>query len=804
MNTRPEHIVFNANGSISASKTLRKVMQSFINSKYGDSLGEVIRVDFLSAISNAPYALRVKFRHQSSSYLKNVSLLSHMHIDFNLDATKIDMQTNRQTMTTEVHFTDPKAIIQLFKTLGYDNLLTDDSVCLSCQVDLLQLLITETLYFIITSRQVSKTPPEEIEFDQYGQLTAIVTSPQKIPFKLNNFYEVVQFVDQYCQIKLPPHFVALLRQQILINTLRYSRYLLSNNADGIPWILANNQVSVVNINDSKKHLLLDITEHKLSPQDQRIFQVSLSELLGADFVLNWLPTSNSCVLVIKSRDGVGFYQHNIACLIQIFTQYKLLPERQLNLLMWDNLIGAPAVSSYTIPEVLENSLSCSIMRCLPNEDDVLVITPSGNNYQSSSIYEVINTTGKDPFTREKLEVSQVRVNKLANELIAYFRNPMLADDPLIHRPELLINPHTGNVYVNPVVLPSGETVDYDLLSATEQATAYRNLCIEELINYYAPTELVAITAPIERAGIRATIGVNIARICPGPRTLSDERARDEMDLSYPFVNYSTNTNSLSIAFTFMMDAENFIKSLAKVINSSQLRIENYSIRLNIQTLQGENQTLSFQSTVYIDGDENIQRLIEDYCKLSPEYFIALQRMSGSENMDIMNYIIKTGKLGQWEDSDIEDEYQYATLRTSNTTANILEMQALSAFDNMRLTTILEEDIEEEGIEEDDNVDSVVIAPIVVQKSTAPDAASEENFTLNFSFMDEDRHYDYLSMFDYFCREQQATIPASASSSIVSAAVMPSQFNAFESFLGRRGRMDDSDSDDDNNVRCKKK
>jgi hypothetical protein len=156
-------------------------------------------------------------------------------------------------------------------------------------------------------------------------------------------------------------------------------------------------------------------------------------------------------------------------------------------------------------------------------------------------------------------------------------------------------------------------------------------------------------------GIRATIGANLGLVCPGIGALKEEEARDELENSLPYVDFDPLTDSLNINFVSQDYARRFELGL-KRWHDEELNIPftNDCVLLSIEQskkpiigLNGERLERIFYATISVLGSLAISLLLEKICGLSPDYLIELQKLSGSQELEIFNNLIQIQALGDW-------------------------------------------------------------------------------------------------------------------------------------------------------------
>lgn len=677
MPIQSKHIKHQPSGEINIEQTLCTAIQDHIKDTLRHDF-KIKRVDFLSKLSTKKLSFRIGIAHQGSMDQINQNLIRFSSI-MNIDEKNITTITNEETKITEIHIYDANTIIGFFNTLNYESLLNDEHICLSHNVDVLQLLISHTLFWLIKKIKVSRNDPERVEFDQIGNLSAVVVSPNEQRYHLKNTAEVCGFFKKYCHFELPSHFIALIRSQLKINASRYANALTKANAQGIPIVFAQNQFkqAAVSNDSSKISFALDQREH----HELHLFQAHLKQKLGSDFSTQWRQKENDAYLVLSCINAQPFTPENILLLIDVLTQNQLLPQTQIQALH-ELLTIKKGMPEPTIPESIERILECKIMYSLPT--GAPLITPHGNSYDTQAILMHLNNKPTDPCDPSyPLNANLLRENLLVKRLIEFYRNPSNNNDHTAQAPILLINPATQTFYKNPEVLANGETVDGDnnFYSYTQD---YSNRCVAELISYYQ-TILTPRDEPIIRAGIRATIGANLGLLCSGTGALSMEAVQNESEIFLPYVEYQALTETMTIHFASEEYARRFelgIKqwchesSSTPVFSPDEVTLNRLQSQKVVWDINEQSKDMTFHANVEIRNDSKISMVLEHLCKLPPTvFFDALKELSGSEQIDILNGIIHSTQLNGWSKRprDYDDEPSYSSQTSIN--HNILEVRS---------------------------------------------------------------------------------------------------------------------------------
>ena len=223
-------------------------------------------------------------------------------------------------------------------------------------------------------------------------------------------------------------------------------------------------------------------------------------------------------------------------------------------------------------------------------------------------------------------------------------------DPDVFPPCLLIDPTTDEFYYNPIVLADGSTSSND-----DPSAPYRNRCVSDLIAYFQTPGLVPRKEPIERSGIRATIGANLGTICSGNGALSEEAANDETEIALPYVDYDRLTDTLRIYFSSPEYARHLELGLKRwkaeegvclfdARNISRTVVQNKKV---IRDSTGTERELIFNAVLSIFEESNIKHLLETVCKLSPTYLKKLKKLCNSTDIDVLNGITSASMLADW-------------------------------------------------------------------------------------------------------------------------------------------------------------
>lgn len=642
-------------GKIDTKKIIRNIMNALITQQLGINQLHVKGVDFLGTNFEIDFTFRITLNRISTELQNN--FLDVFYALFKINSEHINVVNHDSSH--ELYFKDTSAILKLFEAIGYERLLDNRKLCLAYQVDLLQLLIAETLHLIIADRIGSAMPPESIEFDATGNLSAIVMAPDNTRYKIHNITEMNIFLTKYYSYALPNSFIELIREQITISTLRYVRSLTTPNAGGTLLIFAENRLTALQLCEHKKHLSASLERRSpdiepLTPQERRLFQVYLASKLGESFSVIWRSSGKHYRLIISSASSRGFTTTDVQTLNHVLSTQSLVSQTEIDALQMNKILGVRGRAIYAMPASVEEILECKILLTLPEETPV--ITPTGNSYNLVAIIQHLDSknTPNDPISRQPLTISQLRSNVLAQRLIHYYQEITFADkDPDVYPPTLLIDPKTGTFYVDPVVLLNGETVSRQ---DSAENSPYPNHCVAELIAYY-DTTLVARHSSIYRLGIRATIGANLGLLCPGIGALTEEVAADESEILLPYVEYDALTETLSIHFACQEYARRFELGLkrwdtTKVQFTSETIIREITqTKKTIRDIANKRIDQIFHSTVSIIGEDTIAVLFEQVCSLSPAYVNKLKTLPGSTDMDILNRLIQSHMLGICTDTN---------------------------------------------------------------------------------------------------------------------------------------------------------
>lgn len=642
------HIACDSSGKLHVKKTLCNI----INEKLNMPQLSATRIDFLGQHETlGNLAFRIQIKHQG-----NLSLLNHFYTAFNLTENDIISLHSEDNQSIQLLFKNPEQIIIFFKDLGYETLLNNEQFCLAHQIDLLQTLISETINELIIKSNVSIHLPELIEFDPSGHLSAIVIASSSSRYKLENIEEINSFFTNYCKFQLPDSFIKLIRSQTAINAWRQVQYLKSVNNDGLPLYCSQNKIKDAQINITKKQLSASLERRDdysepLNNQERQMFLEYLISSLGNRFEIKWRLIEQDYRLIIASAmPTLEFNTQDIALLKTVLQNTKLLTEEQIIQIEFSKLLGARAPLAYSIPEQVEEILSCHITYDIPNGTPS--ITPHGGNYDATAIHQEIELRHRDPQTKEPLEVEQLRQNKLLERLIEFYKSPINATlDLNITAPALLKDPETNEFYCNPVVTLSGETIEESILLT--DSDDYPNRALTRLIQYYNST-LTKRSSPIIRSQVRATIAANLGLLCPGDGALTEADAQNESEYCLPHVEYNALTSSLNIFFTSTDYARRLEIELLRwqgshysiLANSSNLAFtadntEKVDGIFSKNTLKSDGTTVQrqFKSRLSIQTEALILVLFESFCSLKPEYFERLKTLDSMGQMDDLNELV---------------------------------------------------------------------------------------------------------------------------------------------------------------------
>lgn len=672
MPIQSKHMQHNSFGEINIEKTLCIAIQDHIKDNLHSDVFKIMRVDFLSRLSATQLAFRIRIDHHCDQDQITQNLMQFKSL-MNIDEEFITTITNEETNITELHICDTNTIINFFNALEYESLLTNRRICLSHNVDVLQLLISRTLFWLIKKIKISTNEPELVEFNQIGHLTAIVISPDENRYQLNNTAEVCGFFKKYCKYELPSHFIALIRSQLKINASRFAHEFSTLNAQGIPLVFAQNQFKdvLVSPNLCKLSFELEQREH----HEYQLFQALLHQQLGANFTFQWRQRENKSYLVLSNINGQPFTQMLFSRLRETLNRFQLLAPSQL-LELHESTHSTRFETR--IPESIERILDCKITYELPISAPV--ITPKGNSYDHQALLKSLQHRAIDPCDPSyPLNPGLLRKNLLAERLINYYRTHPVHDHSA-QAPDLLKNPITKQFYINPIVDVSGETIEgtnnyyYNLQD-------YPNRCVVDLIRFYQ-TFLTPLDTPTIRTGIRATIGANLGRLCSGTGALSAESAQDESNVYLPYVDY--RAEKMMVYFASEEYARRFelgIKQWCLDSSSSPVFLPD---EVSMHIAQHQKMVwdvtrtatkLTFHANVEICNPTKISMILEHLCKLpSMVYFEALKKLTGSEHIDILNDIIQTKELSSWSKRS-RSMYEENHFPPQATHLSILEVRA---------------------------------------------------------------------------------------------------------------------------------
>lgn len=671
MPIQSKHIQHRPSGEINIERTLCIAIQDHIKDSLAGDIFKIMRVDFLSKLSTTQLAFRVRIDQHGTQEQSNQNLMLFKSL-MNIDDEFITTITNEETNVTELHICDTNTILSFFKALEYESLLTNERICLSHNVDVLQLLIARTLFWLIKKIKISTNEPELVEFNQIGHLSAIVISPDGHRYQLNNTAEVCSFFKKYCKYELPPHFIALIRSQLKINASRFVHELSKLNAQGIPLVLAQNQFKdvIVSTDLCKLSFELDQREH----HEYRLFEALLHHELGADYLFQWRQRENKSYLVLSVANSQSFTNVHISHIREALTRFQLLPQSQLVAL--HDITSAP-LSEPTVPESIERIFECKITYGLPT--GAPVITPKGNSYDHQALLKSLQHRAIDPCDPSyPLNPGLLRKNLLAERLINYYRTHP-AHDHSAQAPDLLKNPITKQFYINPIVDVRGETIE-GTNNYYSNLQDYPNRCVADLIRFYQ-TILTPLDMPIIRAGVRATIGANLGLLCSGTGALSAESAQDESNVFLPYVDY--RAEKMMVYFASEEYARRFelgIKQWCQDSSSPVFLPDEVSMYIaqhqkTVWDVTHTARELTFHANVEISNPTKISMILEHLCKLPPMvYFEALKKLTGSEHIDILNDIIQTKELNSWSKRS-RSMYEENSFSPQATHLSILEVRA---------------------------------------------------------------------------------------------------------------------------------
>lgn len=666
-------------GNIDIEKTLITILNDHLQT-YGEKRSPATQFKFCNHKKNYFLALSITF----NPLLLEQPLDAFFSQWFGaLGVRSEDIQSNSTSDEVTCYFSDAQWIWRLFDDMGYETLLNDVAhVEVAYRVDLLQTLMVHTIRQLIIDAKVTNLPPEQIEFDAWGQLSAEVVSPSKMHYHLKNTMEVIGFLKQYGRLEIPLLWTQLLHQQCLINTRRAEHYLTSLNEAGMPTIMAKYQFQRAHICTQKKQVILilerrDKKSIAVTSQERRIFQAVLQKQLGTAYHLFWRAGLHQDDLILSCQPEHEWQQPLFDPLISVLTQTQLLPLTALHAIEWQGLLG-PIQREVVLPETIDAILECKIMRLLPGVGERLLITPAGYTYSASAITQWINARHQEPFTKDPLEISDLRPNHAAEQLVVHYQKKApqhVEQDPWLYPPSVLMNPDTNQLYVNPAVTSDGTTVEEvsrvksqageapETKRTRIQEPLYPNRCVQDLCEYYR-TDLTPLEQPVQRASIRATLGANIGLLCSGPGQLSKDRAKDEGEHHIPYVDYQSLTQTLIIDFTSEDYARRFELGLKRWTDSESAQSGWTAGHLSyckmqtqrvIRLSQMQSVTLTYHARVHITGETAIRALIEKICCLSSNYFNALQALTDTHGLDALNHILQVKSLAPWRIEPLDSE-----------------------------------------------------------------------------------------------------------------------------------------------------
>lgn len=670
MYIKTEHFATTSTGSIDAEQTLSNSLNDYIgdlNSRF-----KIMSVGFkMSHDESCFFSFRIKIKLIGYKIEDELSKLQEK-----LGLMNPRLAYDRLNGLLDVYLEDNNSIMQLLHRMEYRSSLTDMTIPSSRRVDLLQVLMTQVISNLIVARRITPHAPRDIEFDHLGNLSATLTSPKGVEFKLKTTEEVMSFLRQYCHASIPAPFLSLCRAQMTTNMARFINYLAKPNADLIPHIFMENQLTSVQLIEEKKMLSCGIKRRNemseaISIPERRIFQQLLQEALGGRFALKWKSVEEEYQLVLSAKD-TPLIETDVAHLNETLMKYRLLTHEERALISIEKLIGPTLSAYYTMSSDIEDILSCKITYTLLQ---TAMITPNGHTVEKAAIDTHLMTSHSDPFTRGWLASSQLRPNRIVSQLIAHFTD-VTSSDPNITPPLCLLDPLTGQFYNHPVVNESGETVEGTAF------LGYPNRLVSELIAYYK-SELCLIENPVTRSKVRSTIGANIGMLCPGVGSLTRAEAEDETNCSVPYPEFDSTSETLHVYFISKEYARRLEVGLRLWIgeglhfSDSHVNFEPQSIEKMIVLVNEQTRTMHFQARLSITSESSIRLFLEKFCGLSPDYFSLLRDISSSGLLDVFNHLMKDIPLGDWE--TVLDHEAFNAPSSGN---NILSMRAHS--DSMRM------------------------------------------------------------------------------------------------------------------------
>lgn len=652
----------------STSTRLGDILNLLIESQLGKGHPKVSKFDFGG--THSKLAFRIQFTHIDSDNFS--AFCNQFYALFDIEPSQIKNIRHSKTQTSELNFLNSNQILNFFEAMAQNKLLPSPLFL----VYLLQDLMLDTIYKVLSKSNISTPPPKSIQFNELGEICAVVNTPENNELKINNTNEMEAFLKQHCSLKLSSQFFNLLRGQqkvaLILNAHHDIHNFITTDRHGLALIFAKNHFTSAQLCNTKKTMSISLERRNeqdapLNPSEKRFFQHCLLLELGASFSVSW-HTSSKLIIACNPKRANEFTTVDIEKLKQVLLTCALLTPTEIDSLPFETLLGAPEESIPTIPLSIEEILECKILLQLP---EVPVITPTGNSYDQQALekhfqrqianYQDDNDDDNyiltEPLSRAPITNAQLRPNLLVKRLIEHYNaviNESTANSADVQAPKLLLDPETHQFYEDPVVLINGETVSRQ---NTQEKSPYPNRCVAELINHYKTT-LVANHSAVIRSDTNATIAANLGLLCPGIGALSEDAARDEAELFLPDVQYDPLISTLTIHFSTQEYARRFELGLkgwqrnntSRRLNSEDVVKELIQTKKMITDSNGLPREQVFRSSVSVHGDVAIKTLLEQICNLSPTYFNELQALTGTHKLDAINHLIQTEYLDNWKGS----------------------------------------------------------------------------------------------------------------------------------------------------------
>lgn len=646
---------------------------NILNDHIQQNLSETFRVDKIQFETANPRSenflrLRMTIIHTDLTQKRNERRKFRQLL--NLE-NSYSLEPPQQSLVSEILIVR-EDILRLFESINHDEHLKNLNICASYRVNILHLLITETIKQLIVESQISPYPPEEIEFDHVGNLSAVVVSPNQRQFQLKNTDEVANFlIKKVIQADLPLHFIYLLRLQVYNSVKKFTDYQTSPSATQMFPIFAENCFSIMTLIEGKKQLSATLVRRNLAIQDpislaeRRIFMQMLAQELSPFFILEWKNIYEKYYLIITAADQSQLTEPHISHLKEILNKYALLTQAKIQSIPFEQLLGSPTAPSYPIAKSLEDILRCSITYDLPESP---MITPKGYTYDGNAIQSYLSNANTDPLTNTRLTSSQLRPNQNISEIIQYYlSNPDL--DHSIFPPPQLINPKTGYFFQQPGVDENGHTRE------DPYQEFYPNHVLIKLIQHYQ-SSLSPIVFPIKRSGIKETIGANVAILCPGTGALTMEAAADELETSLPYPELdSIATDTLHMYFLspeYARRLELGLKDHLKKIglDPNTIHHEDFDVQKEIRTASGQVVNHHFRARISIEGESTISIFFK-LCGLKDKHLSMLKHVTKEPILNALNLVLENVPLGDWE------KLQREEIRQNYSKQNIMGIRAMT-------------------------------------------------------------------------------------------------------------------------------